>query len=457
MISFRILKADIVDLILISFPLVGSMLAGLIMMLVDRICLSKYSEATLAASGPAIFNSMAIIMFFVGIAGITRVFVGQANGKKDNRHIAVYALSGIIVSVIIGTILILMHPIIMIIPDLSSRPEVIKALERDFMAIVPFYGFFMILNSCFGSIFNGVLKTRETMVVGVIGHILNATFTVLLVFGYMGFPELGMKGSAYGNLIATATNSTIYIVLLLKSGIFNSLLENKPDYAEINQIIRKVLHVGIPSGAATAIDEAGQAAFVWIVGGISLSGLMANNIGLAVNYLIIIPLMGLGIGTNVLIANKVGSGENAAILRVIKAAFCVAFIYVSFMTLLELLYTDHFLYPFISANADQEMVSVASDVIKVLFTYAIGFAFSMILGGALEAVGMTGHVLWTRVIVFWGISLPIIYFVASANSNNSYFVPICWLIASLFELIIGLIYGILFFYQGFKQKALIGM
>jgi multidrug resistance protein, MATE family len=457
MVSFRILKENMVELILISFPLIGSMLAGLIMMLVDRICLSKYSKATLAASGPAIFNSMAIIIFFVGIAGITRIFVGQANGKKDSHHIAVCALSGIIISVIIGTILILMRPIIMVIPDLSSRPEVIKALERDFMAIVPFYGFFMILNSCFGSIFNGVLRTRETMIVGVIGHILNATFTVLLVFGYMGFPELGMKGSAYGNLIATATNSLIYIVLLLRSGIFDPLIETKIDYGEIAQVIRKLLSVGIQSGAATAIDEAGQAAFVWIVGGISLSGLMANNIGLAVNYVIIIPLMGLGIGTNVLVANKIGSGENDAILRVIKAAFYIAFIYVSVMTVLELLFTDYFLYPFLASNAEQEMISVASDVIKVLFTYAIGFAFSMILGGALEAVGMTKHVLWTRVIVFWGISLPIIYFVASANSNNSYFVPICWLIASLFELIIGLIYGILFFYQGFKQKALIGM
>jgi multidrug resistance protein, MATE family len=454
--NYKVLMEDIKELLIISIPLIGSMLSGLLMMIVDHICLSQYSKETLAASGPAIFTAMTIIMFFVGVAGITRVFVAQAKGQNNERHIAIAAFSGIIISVIIGIVLVMLRPLIILIPELSSRPEIIKILERDFLGITPYYGFFMILNSCFGSIFNGVLQTRVTMVVGIIGNVLNAIFTAILVFGYLGFPELGMKGSAYGTLIAASTNTLIYIVLLSKSNIFTPLFEKEPEKNKIFELISRTFRVGIPSGAAQALDEAGQTAFVWIVGGISLSSLMANNVGLAVNLIIIIPLIGLGIGNSILIANKIGAGERERTISIVKAAFCIAFIYISIMTMLELCFAHKFVLPFVTSDIDIETLTLANTVVKILFTYAIGFAFSMIMGGALEAVGMTKHVFWIRAIVIWGISLPIIYFVVNFNMNQPYIVPICWLIFSGFELLIGLICGVFFLHKGRNQQMLVG-
>jgi multidrug resistance protein, MATE family len=89
--NYKVLMEDIKELLIISIPLIGSMLSGLLMMIVDHICLSQYSKETLAASGPAIFTAMTIIMFFVGVAGITRVFVAQAKGQNNERHIAITA------------------------------------------------------------------------------------------------------------------------------------------------------------------------------------------------------------------------------------------------------------------------------------------------------------------------------------------------------------------------------
>ena len=94
-------------------------------------------------------------------------------------------------------------------------------------------------------------------------------------------------------------------------------------------------------------------------------------------------------------------------------------------------------------------------VVKVLFTYAIGFSFSMIMGGALEAVGLSKYVFWLRAVIIFGISLPIIYFVVRRNMNNTEIVQFCWLIGSVSEFILGLIYGVLFFYKGHKQESLI--
>lgn len=454
--NFKLLKKNMNQLIITSLPLVGSMLSGLIMMLVDRLCLARYSQDVLAASGPAIYNSITIITFFVGIAGISRVFVGQANGKKDEWNIAISAMSGILIALVLGIIFIMIKPLIVLIPELSTRTVEVRELEIQFMSVVPYYGFFMIVSAAMSSILNGVLKTKETMIVGIIGNVLNAFFTIMLVYGITGFPELGMQGSPYGTLIATSSQTLIYIFLLSKSQIFKPLFDKREDkIKKIKQTSINMLKIGIPSGAAQALDEAGQAAFVWIVGSVSFVGLIANNIALTVNYIIIIPLIGLGIGTSIIISNKIGEGENEGTIDTLKAAIALSAIYITVMTILEFVFASKIILPFVTDDASVEAIELSMDVIKVLFTYAIGFALSMIMGGALEAVGLSKYVFWFRVVIIFGVSLPIIYFIIGRNIGNSDIVQICWVIGSIFEFVLGLIYGVIFFRIGYKQKSII--
>lgn len=456
MTDFKIIKNNMNDLIKTSLPLILSMMSGLIMMLVDRLCLSRYSENTLAASGPAIYNSITIITFFVGIVGISRVFVGQSYGKKDEWNIAISAASGIIIALVLGIIFILLKPLIMFIPELGGRTLDVKDLEIQFMSLVPYYGFFMIVSASMASILNGVLKTKETMAVGIIGNVINAIFTIILVYGLFGLKELGIKGSPYGTLIATSIQTLIYIILLSKSQIFKPLYNKRDDKAKkIKEAIMHILKIGIPSGAAQALDEAGQAAFVWIVGSVSFIGLISNNIALTINYIIIIPLIGLGIGTSIIVSNKIGSGENEKTLDVLKGSILLSFIYIAIMTILELIFAPEIISPFMPYGANQEIINSSTSVVKVLFTYAIGFSLSMIMSGALDAVGLSKYVFWLRVVIIFGISLPIIYFIVSRNMGNSNIVTICWIIGSIFELILGVIYGAIFFKIGYKKQALI--
>lgn len=437
------LKSDIKMVLKTSMPLIGSMLSGLLMMIVDRIALSRYSELTLAASGPAIYCSITVITFFTALAGITRVFMARAKGRGDKDEMALAALTGIAVSVALALLYLLFSPLLTLLPSLSSRAGEVKALEIEYMRIASLFGMFMIINSGAASIFNGLLKTKVTFIVALAGNIINAIFTVALVFGYAGLPELGMRGSAYGTLIAATCCSLGYLLLLIKTNPFNPLTKGKALF----RLSLKLLKIGVPSAAAQTMDEAAQAAFVWIVGGVGISGLAANNVGLAVNYLIIIPLVGLGIGTNILISHRIGSGEPKEGWRVIKAAICISTLYILIVALLELLFTPLIVLPFVGKDLDNVTLQLSYSVVKVLFTYAIAFAISIIMSGALEASGKTGSIFWVRTIVMWGITLPLIYFIVIHNRDRVELLPLFWLIFSLFELIIGLVYGVIFYYS----------
>ncbi len=223
------------------------------MMLIDRVSLARYSVDTLIASGPAIYIAMAVMAFFITTMNLTRTFVAQANGSKNKENISDSAKIGIYAAILLGIILLCLQPLISEIPYLSDRPDKIKILEKEYLQIIPFYGFFAIINTTILSIFIGILKTKITMIVGIIGHILDAFFSVGLVYGYFYLPELGMAGSSAGTLIAAFISSIIYIKLLYSYKIINiRSFQNELDQIKKNLI--NYLRIAIPAGLADTTE-----------------------------------------------------------------------------------------------------------------------------------------------------------------------------------------------------------
>lgn len=450
------IKLNIKEVLGVSIPLIVSMFSGVIMMLVDRLCLSTYKEETLAASGPAVYNSVAIVTFFVGVVAISRVFIAQSNGNNDINKIRETAISSILVALLLMILFICLKPVITLIPTLSNRDYSITSLEIQYMNIVIYYGSFMILNSAFSSILNGLLKTKMVMTVGIVGNVINAIFTYLLVFGKFSFPELGMKGSAYGTLIATSFSTVLYLIIIWKSKIFDkSEFSIKNNIKNIKGFIINIFKVGIPSGAAQALDESCQALFVSFVGGISVCALMANNISLSINYLIVIPLIGLGSGSSIIIAKKIGEGNKDKIWGTIVSSIIIGVAYAIILTIIEYIFSYNIIKLFMADKSNMELLYETDRIVKVLFIYALAFSISMIMGGALDAVGLSKYVLTLRLIIVLCIGIPIIYFLCKNNSGNMDMVPICWVILSFFEFLLGITYLFVFLKKGMNEKSLI--
>lgn len=192
------------EVVRVSLPLMFGMAGNLVMMLVDRIALARYSEATLIASGPAVFTGMTIIMFVTGIVGITRSYVAQAHGRGDDDGAADEGVVG----------MLLAAPLVTRIPELSDRPADSVALEAVFLEWSVRFGAVMAINMALASYFNGTRRTRVPMVVGLIGQAVGAIMDISLIFGRFGLPELGMRGSGIATFIAVFVMFAGYVVCL---------------------------------------------------------------------------------------------------------------------------------------------------------------------------------------------------------------------------------------------------
>lgn len=424
----------------VSFPLMGAMLGNLIMMLVDRICLARYSSDTLVASGPAIHTAMAIVTFFTGFAGFSRSCVAQAFGRSGQGQAAYQAAVGILVGAGLATILLVMAPLIELIPFLSNRPAAITHLESQFLYWSAYFGSVMTLNMALSSYFSGIGKTRVTLIVGLIGQLVSIVMIIGLVFGKYGLPELGMRGSALGTLSGTLIMLVCYLAYMPRDvwGHLKNLILKRGDSIGSEFLLR--IRKGFTIGGSAGITNLGSAAFVWIVAGLGTIGLAANNVNLTVNYIGGVPLIGLGIGCSVLCGNALGQEDYPQIPRILFVTMAIELTYVAIIAFFQIVTPTLLLTPFGLPDKPEEIRQVSVATARVLWVYTVAFAFSMTGGAVLESFGLTRFLFSTRIVLLWVLSIPVTYAITAAHLGNASFLPTCWVVGSIFEASIGAMY-----------------
>lgn len=423
----------------VSLPLMGSMIGNLIMMLVDRICLARYSADTLAASGPAVYTAMAIVGFFVAVVGFSRSCVAQAHGRSGQADAAWQAAIGIVVGVVFAVLLWLLAPLMALIPELSERPPNLTRLEAQFLYWSAYFGAAMTFNMALSSYFNGIGKTRITLVAGLIGQAVGIVATIGLVFGRFGLPELGMRGSALGTLAGTLAITLIYVAYMPRevwSDVRRLVAAHGLHRGDVLPRIRKGVALGVTAG----IGNFGNAAFIWIIAGLGAIALAANNVNLTVSYIGVIPLLGLGIGCSVLCGNALGQGQFEQVPRIMLVTLGIELVYVAFTAFLQIVTPGVLLDPFGLADKPDEIRHAAVATSKVLWTYSLAFAFSMTGQAVLEAFGLTRFLFAVRFVMMWVLSIPTVYLITLGHVGDAEYLPTAWVVGSSFEAGIGVLY-----------------
>ena len=421
------------EVVRVSIPLMLGMAGNLMLMLVDRVCLARYSPDTLAASGPAVFTATTVIMLTTGAVGITRSYVAQARGRDDHRGTLDEGANGFVVAVLLAVLLLASTPLLIRAPALSGQPAHVQALESQFLALATSYGAVMTLNMALASYFNGMGRTRVPMVVALLGQVAGMALIVGLVFGRIGLPEMGMRGSALGTLGAVSVMFVGYAVCLPRGYLagFGRLVRRGARDAAATLWLR--IRRGAPAGGSLGLEELGQTAFVWLAGGLGAVALAADNVALSLNYAAVIPLIGLGMGCNILCGTAVGAGRHADLPHIMRVTLAVSGAYVAVVTVFQVAWPSLLLAPFGLGSADPAAVDSAVDTSRVLWMYAVSFMFSMVGSGVLECLGLARFGFIVRIVVMWCLCIPIIVAVVLANRDDAGQLPVIWVIFSFFE------------------------
>jgi putative MATE family efflux protein len=424
------------------------MVIGLIVIitnsLVDAYFVSQLGSAPLAAVSyafPVSFIVGAIAMGLgTGTASLASRLFGAGNQEKV-RQIATHSmLLGLIAGlcVVIFGLLTLEEVFSLLGADEQTMPFV-----KDYMEIYYWGGIFLVIPMIGNAVLRAGGDAKTPSVLMASTAVINAVLDPILIFGWFGFPALGIKGAALAGVLA----NVVFLIASLSILIFreNLIQFRKNTVAAILHSWNQILHVGLPAIASNLIAPMSTALVTSLISSFGQSAVAAFGLASRLEAFIIIIFMALG-GA---IAPFVGQNFGAQKFDRLKQGFvfCVAFsfIYALFCIGFFILSVDTLLGFF---TTDPEVIKTAK--IQLLYCpWGYGFlGLAVIANGSFNAVGKPMPAMTISIGRTLLVYVPLAYWLASSMGIRGVF--IAQVLANLLAGIVGFIW-----YQNvFKQLRL---
>ncbi len=428
--------------------MMAPMVIGLIVIitnsLVDAYFVSQLGSAPLAAVSyafPVSFIVGAIAMGLgTGTASLASRLFGAGNQEKV-RQIATHSmLLGLIAGlcVVIFGLLTLEEVFSLLGADEQTMPFV-----KDYMEIYYWGGIFLVIPMIGNAVLRAGGDAKTPSVLMASTAVINAILDPILIFGWFGFPALGIKGAALAGVLA----NVVFLIASLSILIFreNLIQFRKNTVAAILHSWNQILHVGLPAIASNLIAPMSTALVTSLISSFGQSAVAAFGLASRLEAFIIIIFMALGGAIAPFVGQNFGAQEFDRLKQ--GFVFCVAFsfIYALFCIGFFILSVDTLLGFF---TTDPEVIKTAK--IQLLYCpWGYGFlGLAVIANGSFNAVGKPMPAMTISIGRTLLVYVPLAYWLASSMGIRGVF--IAQVLANLLAGIVGFIW-----YQNvFKQLRL---
>src|SRR5258708_4956058 len=320
-------SVDLRAVVALALPLFVNSSIQALLNLTDTWCIGRLSTDATAAVGASYWFMIVVMLFFGGPGLAVQTLAAQAYGAGDKRSAARVVWAGI-------RAMIWVAPGIVAIAFLG--PTIIGWLRLDPHVAQPPAGFWFsrVLGGVFAvglwtttGFFNGIGRTRVTLVVMTLVAVLNALLNQLFIFEF----GWGVAGTAWATTVAMGVGLLITLVLFTTRGIDAEYHSPKPS-PHTPAELRRLFRVGFPIGLFPAIDVAGLAAFQAMPAAAGAVGGASTQIVMMLTSIAYLPTMGFALAGTTLVGQSIGAGDKDWASKVGNATIKLAVGYIGFVT-----------------------------------------------------------------------------------------------------------------------------
>ena len=202
------------DILKLVWPLALGMVNNALMQFVDRVYLAHDSLEALEAALPAGMLMWIFAGFFQTVVGYSSVFVAQYHGAGDESSCRASTRAAFAIAVVAG---VLGLPLVYVggwLLSLSAPTAAVLVCEKSYFTITMLGAFFIYAQTAAMAYFTGRGLTRLVFWVNLFGNALNVALDPFLIFGWCGFPKLGIAGAAIASVVSMAVQWLVLEVAL---------------------------------------------------------------------------------------------------------------------------------------------------------------------------------------------------------------------------------------------------
>ncbi|MBO5922960.1 MAG: polysaccharide biosynthesis C-terminal domain-containing protein, partial [Lentisphaeria bacterium] len=205
-------NGTLVDVLKIALPLILSSSCHAVNMFMDRLMLTRYSQARAAAALTGGLTSFTLQCFFVGAVGYAGTFVAQYSGANQPQRVGTAVWQGIFMA-IAGAIF--MASCCLWIPHLFAalgHEAEVEVQENTYFKWLALGCIVFLLQQALSCFWSGRGKTTMVLAVSIWVTVLNLPLNYAFIYGKWGCPEMGTAGAALGTILAALGGLLVYAV-----------------------------------------------------------------------------------------------------------------------------------------------------------------------------------------------------------------------------------------------------
>jgi MATE family multidrug resistance protein len=467
------------ELMTVAIPLILSSGSVTMMITIDRLFLTWYSEDALAASLPAGALHWTIMSAFVGMINYGNAFVAQYEGAGRKDRVAASVWQGIFLAIAAGLVFLMVIPLAPVFFAAAGHAPAVQRYETLFLQTLACGAVPMLLTMAFACFYSGRGKTRIVMYVDFLLAATNIALDPCLIFGLGPFPRLkgvaewlgvpswgvvsewqllptmGIVGAGLSTVIAYSVAVIAYVVL---SRRHRDSIEYQfwKHIGFDRELLGRLLRYGLPTGLQMTAEVSAFTVFLVFVGRLGEPELAATNLAFNVNMMSFVPMVGLSIAVMTLVGKRVGEGRPRLAERTVWLAAGTSAAYMLFFAVLFVVFPQVILRPFTGGNATVELAGIQHTVIVLLrFTAVYTFfdGMALVFAYAIRGAGDTRFPFYYTLVSAWLIMvLPTWLIVRSGHGGLN----ACWLACSIYICLLGTVCCLRFVQGKWKTMSIIG-
>lgn len=374
-------------LLSMSLPIMLSMLVQALYNVVDSIFVAQFSQDAL--TGVTVAFPMQNLMIAVG--GGTGVgisaFLSKSLGEKKPELASNVAKNGLILGIFCWLVFVLIG-IFAARPFIAGQTDVSAVIDygTEYLTICTVFSFGIFGQLILERILQATGKTVYSMLTQIIGAVINIILDPILIFGYLGFPRMGIAGAA----VATVAGQIIAMIVAL---LLNIRKNKELDFSFrkfrlSGPIIRRIYAVGIPSIVMMAISSIMTFAMNSILGAFTTAATNVFGVYFKLQSFAVMPIFGLNNGMIPIISYNYGAKKRARIQKTIRLAIFFALLIMAAAIAVFQIFPTQLIGLFETEGADNtQLYELGTNALRILSLNFIFAGFCIVLSAVFQALG----------------------------------------------------------------------
>lgn len=410
----------------LAAPVMLGMLGHTFVSFIDNIMVGQLGTAELAAV--SLGNSFMFIAMSLGIGFSTAItpLIAEADSSNNFKQGKSSFKHGLFLCTVLGILLFFMVFFAKPLMYFMKQPVEVVELAIPYLDLVALSLIPLIVFQAFKQFSDGLSMTKYPMYATILANLVNVALNYVLIFGKLGFPELGIVGAAYGTLISRFIMLWYIWFLLRKKEKSKAFVTNVKLFVLDKLMLRKIIGLGAPSAMQMFFEVAIFTAAIWLSGLLGKNPQAANQIALNLSSMTFMVAMGISVASMIRVGNQKGLKQYFELRRIAFSLFLLGIIFAIGFGLIFFLFHDFL--PRIYVDFDDvvnykdnmEVVSIASKLLLAAAIFQISDSIQVVVLGALRGLQDVKIPTIITFVSYWLVGFPISWFLGKEDAYASF-------------------------------------